>query len=283
MKSQLLSSRMKDFDIRCSIPISTFRQNQGFTLIEIMIALLLGVFLLGGVIGIFISAKQTNREQDALSRLQENGRFAMEFLARDIRMADYRGCQTATPPSLDVTVNVANVPLTGTDGGVDATNSALDPPDTINVRWSENGCAAHSAPLDADGCPTDLNKECSQNRVYGVSASKALYQNTTGFEIVEGVENMQILYGVDSEITVADPDGDGVANYYLPGTVANFPAAVDWAKVVSVRISLLLQTIDDNIASRPLPYTYNGGTTTPADHRIRRIYNSTFALRNRIH
>ena len=68
------------------------RYQTGMTLIEIMIALLIGAFLLGGVLQIFINSKQTYRMQENLSRLQENGRFAMEFLARDIRMAGYWGC-----------------------------------------------------------------------------------------------------------------------------------------------------------------------------------------------
>ena len=64
----------------------------GLSLIEIMIALLIGAFLLGGVIQIFIGSKQTYRMQQNLSRLQENGRFAMSFLAKDIRMSGYWSC-----------------------------------------------------------------------------------------------------------------------------------------------------------------------------------------------
>ena len=56
-------------------------RQHGFTLIEIMIALVLGAFLIGGVLQIFLSSKQTYRMQDNLSRIQENGRFAMEFIS----------------------------------------------------------------------------------------------------------------------------------------------------------------------------------------------------------
>ena len=63
----------------------------GMTLIEIMIALLIGAFFLGGVIQIFIGSKQTYRMQEGLSRLQENGRFALDFLSKDIRMAGFMG------------------------------------------------------------------------------------------------------------------------------------------------------------------------------------------------
>lgn len=74
----------------------------GMTLIEIMIALLIGAFLLGGVLQIFVGSKQTNRMQEGLSRLQENGRFAMDFLAKDIRMAGYWGCISQSNADTDV-------------------------------------------------------------------------------------------------------------------------------------------------------------------------------------
>ncbi|MCX7098888.1 MAG: PilW family protein [Methylococcales bacterium] len=67
---------------------------QGMTLVELLIAMLLGVFLTGGLIQIFVGSQQTYRMQESLSRLQENGRFAIDFLSRDIRMAGYRGCSS---------------------------------------------------------------------------------------------------------------------------------------------------------------------------------------------
>lgn len=248
-------------------------QQKGFTLVEIMIALLIGVFLLGGVMGVFLNTKQTYSVQEALSRLQENGRFAMDFLAKDIRMADYRVCQTPTPPSFPPPslINVGlDTAITGTEGAADATNRAKDSPDTITVRWSEQSCSClHPTPI----CVPDV--DVAPNRFYDITAGSLQVANQ---DLIEGVENMQIVYGVDTDATP-----DGVANYYVSGTDANFPAATDWAKVVSIRVSLLLQTVEDNIASEPLPYTYNGATFTPDDRRIRRVYTSTFALRNRIH
>ena len=68
-----------------------FRSQKGLTLIEIMISLLIGVFLIVGVIQLFINSKQTYRVQEALARLQESGRFALDFLDRDIRMPGFSG------------------------------------------------------------------------------------------------------------------------------------------------------------------------------------------------
>ena len=73
------------------------RRQSGLSLVEIMVALTLGVVLLTGVIQIYASTKSTYRMQDNLARLQENGRFALSFLSRDVRMAGYHGCTTFGP------------------------------------------------------------------------------------------------------------------------------------------------------------------------------------------
>lgn len=68
-----------------------FRQ-RGLSLIELMIGILLSSLLLLGVLQIFDSNRNTMRMQMAYSRVQESGRFAIDFLTREIRMADYWGC-----------------------------------------------------------------------------------------------------------------------------------------------------------------------------------------------
>ena len=71
---------------------STFKQF-GFSVVELMVALLLGLFLVSGVTAMYVSSKQTYRMTDNLSRLQESMRFSLEFLSRDIRMAGYLPCR----------------------------------------------------------------------------------------------------------------------------------------------------------------------------------------------
>ncbi|MCK5498240.1 MAG: PilW family protein [Gammaproteobacteria bacterium] len=125
------------------------KRQQGMTLVEIMIALVLGAFLLGGVMQIFLSSKQTYQMQDGMSRLQENGRFAMDFLTRDIRMADYWGC-IRSASLVESNLNAGseydnfNNGISGTNddnGGNDADadndengNAIWDGTDTISLR-----------------------------------------------------------------------------------------------------------------------------------------------------
>lgn len=98
-------------------------------------------------------------------------------------------------------------------------------------------------------------------------------------ELVEGVENMQVLYGV------TNPGGETVVNYVSADTVA------DWADVASVRIGLLLRS-DDGVqdggreqGEAPVARVYNLlGTqiTTAADDRARMVGNLTVGIRNRL-
>ncbi len=75
--------------------ISTFMQRQkGLSLVELLVAMTLSLLLMAGVLQTFLASKQTYSANTALSRVQENGRFAMEFLGSDIRNAGYKGeCQ----------------------------------------------------------------------------------------------------------------------------------------------------------------------------------------------
>jgi type IV pilus assembly protein PilW len=72
----------------------TNRQS-GISIVEIMVGVALSLILLAGVMQIFLTNKQTYRVQEAFSRLQENGRYAMQFLAKDLRMAGFFGCASA--------------------------------------------------------------------------------------------------------------------------------------------------------------------------------------------
>lgn len=61
------------------------------TLIELMVALAIGMFLMIGAMTVFMQGRSTFRLTEAISRLQENGRFALDTLEQDVRMAQYWG------------------------------------------------------------------------------------------------------------------------------------------------------------------------------------------------
>lgn len=302
-------------------------KQQGLSLIELMIAIVISSLLMAGTIQIFVNNKQTYRVQEALSRLQENGRFAMQFLTRDIRMADFWGCAgsaskvTNRVQSADGGITVPPIDM-GT-GGVNGTdNTGLNGSDSITLQGAYgSGLSIASHNVNAasfslntvnhglvDGdlvLATDCNKadqfmitnansgstvtivgntgvahnnlensgkpalqypEGDILKVFnygytikaGASGEPALFRriNSTDQELVEGIENMQIKYGEDT-------DSDGTANIYRDsGAVANME------NVVSIRITLTARTLEDNVS-------LSGG-------RITRAFSSTITIRNRV-
>ena len=68
------------------------RKQRGMTLVEMMIAVVLSVFLIGGIIQIFVGNRVTFAFNDGVSRIQENARFSLEHIAFTARMAGYSGC-----------------------------------------------------------------------------------------------------------------------------------------------------------------------------------------------
>ena len=98
---------------------NTRHQIAGFTITELLIATALGLVLITGMISVFIGSKRSSELNSALSDMQESARFALDAIARDVRMAGFQGCidlntQSATiladaPP----TSNLVNSIVTG--------------------------------------------------------------------------------------------------------------------------------------------------------------------------
>ncbi len=144
-------------------------KQQGFSLIEVMIALVIGIVLLGGAINIFISNNSVYRLESELSRMQETGRFLIEVMSKEIRMAGYSGCSSRgtidvnvmadTPPPVPFASDVAvlgfnddgtnkwdpvltannKIPLYDIDG--DATKDLVSDTDIINIQRADS-CGA---------------------------------------------------------------------------------------------------------------------------------------------
>ncbi|MGH1373243.1 MAG: PilW family protein [Cellvibrionaceae bacterium] len=134
----------------------------GLTLVELLIAMTLGIILTYGVTEIYINSKQTYRSQDGLARMQESARFALDFIARDIRSSGYVGCsniKTITPSVVTTTPSIAAYSLTNVLNGhhnlgsqswtpslPTGVNSVVDDTDVITAT----GGGQCSTPLTAD-------------------------------------------------------------------------------------------------------------------------------------
>jgi type IV pilus assembly protein PilW len=325
--------------------IQTSSRQSGVTLIELMIAMVIGTFLVGGVLQVFSSARQTYRVHDATSRMQEGGRMALEVLARDIRMADFWGCASN---SINMVNNLNTAGAAYVDfitGGVVGTEGASGAPDSLTLRGgfdagitveppygpqasanvkvnSASGLAQHDIVMVSDctngdifqisnanpdssgvlvhntgngdpgnynatnpGCPGS-NAHCL-SKVYGADARVLITRDVTytvgtgsegepalfrnGAEFLDGIEDLQVLYGEDVDAT-------GIPNYYVPAD-----QVTDMDTVVSIRLAVVTRSAEDFLTGG-IAQSYNvlGTNVTAPDQRLRQVYTSTIAVRNRL-
>lgn len=132
-------------------------RQRGLTLVEIMVAMVVSMILIAGVIQIFVGTRQTYRFQDALARVQENGRFAVDHITRDARLAGYSGCTTlaSVVPTIipPLTVEYSRNNYVGGLAAVPAGNpfNATPGTDVLTLRMLEPTVARLSANMGGPG------------------------------------------------------------------------------------------------------------------------------------
>ncbi len=331
----------------------------GMSLVEILVSLVISLFLLAGIIQVFIADKASYSFSESISRIQENGRFSLDTMAQDLRMAGFFGCAVFDP---DDTANITNN-LDPNGAGYDAElydflgmatiegtdNDGLNGSDTVTIRGAKPGAFGIQPPFNTSTSamihvttnssilPGDIvmvnncrgadifqvtNKTTSTNaskqavvhntgsgnspgnynpdnckggnahclsQTYGADASMfelqtvtysiavgesgepALFRSENGVnvELIDGIENMQVLYGIDD-------DADNYANQFVVAS-----AVTDSLDVVSIRLMLLVRSASPNVTEGVQVYNFNGVTTTATDNRLRQVFSTSIALRNR--
>lgn len=333
----------------------------GLSLVELMISITLGLILMTGVVQMFLSSRAVFGTQQGMSRIQETGRLAIDFLARDVRMAAHYGCfkpnnaVTLTNSTLnfgglhtnfDVGImgysDPANLPNgAATDlGGIPRVNDPNTPQEDANILVIRSAnrpgfiisagntptqITAFSAVPMVQGCVDDvcvnsamIASTCFRARLFQVSAinmaapnltvthtdpwgaaveyitgDDLLPINTTVYflanrpppsnapglwqrinnasapiELLEGVESMRITYATGA-----------ANNAYLEAAAITLANA--WQNVASVRIELVVRSLEDNVVDSPQPYTFAGDVITPADRRMRQTFSTTVGIRSR--
>ena len=340
------------------------QMHRGFGLVELMIAITLGILLSTAVIQVFLATNSSSKIQDSMAVIQENARFAMRLLAQEIRMAGYMGCSSVgavtlnniAVPAAEVDFSAATA-LRGQDNVV-AGNAltAVVGSDTIslkrgskkyltitgnlspnnaNIQVEDNtagfvkddfvmvtDCSSgdvfritNTPKMAGQGqtTVTHSNASNSDNRLSKIYSGEAeifgfetidFYIGDTGrkssagnpinalfsrqrtlgsggvtgapVELVEGVEDMQLSYGVDT-------GSDRAVDVYRAAV-----DVVDWSKVLSVRIELLLYGLDDNVVGKTGSANAQsltdgrGDLIVNSDGRMRQVFTNVFAIRNRM-
>jgi type IV pilus assembly protein PilW len=160
------------------------RGEQGFTLVEVLIAMAIGGLLLGAVISTFMMQSKSYDVQEQMTEVVQTTRAAMDMISREVRMAGYdptgagfdgipyhvaqlqlladlRGANSTDPPDGDT-----NDPNENIIYAYDAENLQIDRnTGGGNQPFAENIEAFTFAYLDGDGCPTTASDDIRQIRV----------------------------------------------------------------------------------------------------------------------
>lgn len=322
-------------------PTGLVRQ-QGLSLVELMISLVIGLIIMGAVLQAFLTTSQSYRIHDAQSRIQEDGRAAIHFISQDIRTADFWGCmpnKTMLVSQLDTgSANysnalhdfIVNEAVTGVnaagpgnsdsltlrgavDNGTDLVAAGMADASVNIVVNGDTGLVQNQVSLISDCLSGDIfqitnnpsavagndslqhgagavasgpgNSSANLSKAYSRDAQVRALQTITygisvaggepmlqrnGVDIVPNIEQMQLLFGEDT-------DGDLSANYYVSANnVATF------GNVVSIRVTFLVRSLDDNLVDIPQAYNFDGAAVLALDNRIRHVFTTTVSIRNRV-
>ena len=224
-----------------------------------MISMVVGLLVLAAVTVFYMGSAQSVRFQASVQKVQENGRFAIDILSRTMRMAGYDD-----PFNTFVVEQPLIKGTTVSSGALITLPDMKENGDTVAVRF-EGGTKIRDclgAPVAAGTFVTNL---------YGISTENNLVcgtSTTNSTPIAEGVEDMQVLYGIDF-------DGDNFANRYVAADNVS-----DWNQVVTIQIAILVNSISNVLTSADtvcLGCTVFSGT---ADHKIRAEFQTVIGVRN---
>jgi type IV pilus assembly protein PilW len=237
--------------------MNSVHHQRGVTLVELMIAVLIGLFIIAGVGQIYISSRAASNLQERMSNLQENGRFGIFFLQRSLRKAGFPKSSglsafTTTPSNITcpMAAAVACTPDTSTATTTATCNGAGAASDQFAVCYQgTTDCLGQNV---AAGVVTDFFF-ISTDAATGVSRLMCRGSgNNTSQPLVDGIENMQVQYGQDT-------DGDSYANNFVPANLVT-----DWTQVVAVRVSLLTSTNSNDASAASSVGRVYGDTASDA-------------------
>lgn len=205
------------------------RRQFGTSLVDILIAMVIGLFILGAVVLVFVNMQKTFTSQDQLAQLQDNQRLALTILTDTVQSAGYFP---------DPKVDTRQTALTGASGVVAAGQVISG---TSGAGTASDTLIAQFATASGDGvmnCMGQTNTGGSQLvfvNTLSVNANNELQctVNGTTTALVSGVSGLRVLYGTDT-------NGDGNDDSYL--TATQVAAAGAWSAVHAVQVTLNFTT-----------------------------------------
>lgn len=279
---------------------------KGISLVALMIAVAIGIFLIGAVMKIYLDSKQSFNARNVVAEVSENQRFALDDIRRILVMAgrDIReGEENATDSNLHTFPDVSASASAAADGAETIFDGGGNAPDIVAVRYRAGpSCGAYqNVPIEGKAqtrsngtkyrdnktCrPTttrfkvvDNDLVCESNRYYTRTAATgettcSTTPSYTRTVLVSGVQLMKVLYGVDDGVEA------GYASRYLTAS-----EVTNWQSVVTLRFALILGSESDLPASMRKE---TEGTLSilgmdydePDVEHLYRVASATLSLRN---
>ncbi|MEE9444271.1 MAG: PilW family protein [Cocleimonas sp.] len=271
---------------------------RGLSLIELMIAMTIGLFLLSGIATTYITSVKANSNQDQSSMLEDNARLALEVLTKSLEHTGYVS-EKGIPLSKRFLKKRSEI-VVESCGGAGGTSSKNVLSKTIfpsNATKDKSGgdrvtstyygddrlftdCSGGILPA---GCRLGMDTtEAAKiyNSFYLDKATNSLMcagsRDASAQVVAEGIENIQYLYGVD----IGD---DLIVDRYIKADdlFATSPSLID--KVISIQVAILVRSLlPVKTIKEKKTYTLLDQTYTPAeaDRYQREVFSTTIRLRN---
>jgi type IV pilus assembly protein PilW len=266
-------------------------KQRGFSIVELLVAVVIGMLLLTGVIQVFFASKQTYSSNEAASRLQENGRFALEFIAQSARHAGYieaanTTANKPTPIAIPGAAN-CNTPQVCSSNGVGSASDAIG--FTLQPRLLEGNVRRDclgSVVGDANNTDVIINQfvlipaaSAADRSALGCRSwninDNGWVTGATPAPLVDGVDALQIQYGLS-----ANSSDLNSANQYV--SAERVTALNKWNDVAAIRIAVLANSIERTSPPTPArPYVLlDAAPITIDDGKARQVFTTTIKLRN---
>jgi len=209
---------------------------RGFTLVELMIAIVISVFLIGGLLMMVQSTRNAFGNQNLLGQLQDNERLAMTFMADVVESTGYFPDPVNNTGAALMPVNATFLTAGQAAFG---TFSAAAPGDTVSIRYAAAagdtnlfnclGLVNTAAATDVftnkfSVDPVNQQLVCTASSQLGSFATKTV-------PLVNGVQNLTILYGVKRS---ANDTGSCADTYLNAGQML----AADWTSLCSISVAI---------------------------------------------
>lgn len=289
-----------------TLRVNTFQllssTQSGHTLVELLVAMGLSLFMMAGVVQVFSSSSHTFAMISEQSLLQENGRVALGFIERQARRAGFMENINADSFSDSTRRNVQIFPLieafdnsqvsfaagavvTGLDNS--SVRGVKDGSDIVHIRYQKS--------------ERTLFRDCLNTRLHGADEAVIVSffvhedgrlrcrgaRHSDGVrraqDLVEGVEDMQILYGVDIDAELPIKADKFVTAREID---LNPAGESEWLYVVSIKIALLVNSGQKRESATrgdgaEREYQLFGENRVFSDGKMRGVFSQSVNFRNR--